>query len=38
MCTLENPEHLLKNKDGFNIVVVIFGEIHELVNISCNSI
>ena len=35
MYTLEGPEHLLKHKDGFIIVVVIFGEIHEQVNISC---
>ena len=33
--TSEDLEHLLRHKDGFIIVVVIFGEIHELVNISC---
>lgn len=36
MYTLENPEHLLRHKDGFIVVDVIFGEIHELVNISFN--
>jgi len=35
MYTLENAQHLLRHKDGFIIVVVIFSEIHELVNISC---
>lgn len=35
MYTLENPEHLLRHKDGFIIVAVIFGEIHEQVNITC---
>ena len=35
MYTLEDLEHLLEHKDGFMIVVVIFGEIHEQVNISC---
>ena len=35
MYTSEHPEHLLKHKDGFIIVVLIFGEIHEQVNIPC---